>query len=305
MGNKAPLVINVFFYGDESEFAAFSELLPTGFDKGALYRLEREEPAGSDCLRWEIPEWRIAWHGMPGKRELDILAEFFSGDASGLTEEGPEMETALWFFTGKLCPFCPGVLRKVLSLLFDKKIFLEVIDAESCPEMTIKYDVRAVPTLMIAGDERNFRWVGDVSLPDLKRALKTRELGEESLKNILESGEAGRLSSMMKERGEIFPSFYALLFHEKWSVRLGAMVVAETLTEEGGDLGEALLEEIWKQRDALDPVILGDMVYLMGFGKSHIWISRLEELLLTVPDGELKTAVEEALQNLKEKRAQE
>lgn len=301
MEEEAPLSINIFFYGDEAEFLAFSEALPPIFDKGSVYHLEREEPSGSECLRWEIPDLRITWHGMPGKRELLILGDFFSRDLSSPAEEGPEMETALWLFVGRLCPFCPGVLRKVLSLLPDKKIFLDVIDAESCPEMTIKYHVRSVPTLMIAGDEHNFKWVGDVALQDLKAALKTRELGEESLKNILESGEAERLISMMKEKGEIFPSFYNLLFHEKWSVRLGAMVVAETLAEEGEDLGETLLEEIWAKKDSLGQLILGDMIYLMGQGKPSTWVPRLEKLFLEVPEGELKSAIEEALQSLREK----
>lgn len=303
MRKEAPLSPNLVFYGSDADFLKFSDLVAASFGDIQGYLPEKKELDGQEYPYWQIQKWRMLYRGIPGKREMEILATFFSSEnLASLPEREPEADTGLRLFIGRHCPHCPGVLRKVLPLLSWKKIRLEIIDAETCPEMAEQHSVRAVPTLMIAGDEKNFRWVGDVAFQDLLSALlgrKVHELGEESLRNILESGDAERLCAMMRERGEIFPSFYPLLTHEKWPVRLGAMVVAETLVQEKKGLGDALLETLWHGREELDPVVLGDMIYLMGSGRPEIWIPRLESFFPGVEEGELKDAVEEALQSLK------
>jgi hypothetical protein len=253
------------------------------------------------CPGFRIPSRRLTFLGAPGKREEGLLADFLRAEKSGGTfAEAMTVPAGLRLFVSGNCPHCPGALRLALGFLENPNLSLEVVNVDFCPDMATAWGVMAVPVLMLQGDEENFRWTGVLRAQNIAQALCSREpesLSEESLLNILESGEAQRLVRMMQSRECIFPAFYALLTHEKWTVRLGAMVAAESLIQAAPDLGEDLLESLWALRETLDVVVMGDMIYLMGFGKPGVWRPRLTCLLETSRE-QLGEALEEALESL-------
>ena len=67
------------------------------------------------------------------------------------------------------------------------------------------------------------------------------ELGTETLKHSLEKGDAQWICQQMIQAGQIFEGFAALLLHSTWSVRLGAMVVVETLAQKAPALAGKIL----------------------------------------------------------------
>ena len=92
------------------------------------------------------------------------------------------------------------------------------------------------------------RWSGSVELPDIVRLIahrKPQELSTASLVNMVENGEAPRIARMMVDAGTLFPAFFELLVHEKWPVRLGAMVAMESLAAEDRDLAAAAVDPLW------------------------------------------------------------
>lgn len=256
------------------------------------------------CPGFQMPALGLTFRGKAGEREGNLLA-----DALLLEKSGPVFAAAmqgragLRLFVSAHCPHCPGALRLVLGFLENEGLDLEVVNVDHCPDMAAALRIMAVPVLMLRGDEETFRWTGSLNRRDVEKALleKTPEsLGEESLINILESGDAQRLAEMMRMRGMIFPALYTLLAHEKWTVRLGAMVAAETLISLSPDLGEVLLEGLWQRHGSMEPSVLGDMLYLMGLGNPGLWFSRLNQLSSHSHE-QVQEALGEALENLKER----
>ncbi|OQY43185.1 MAG: hypothetical protein B6240_13015 [Desulfobacteraceae bacterium 4572_87] len=84
---------------------------------------------------------------------------------------------------------------------------------------------------------------------------------------------------MMLERKMIFPNFYELLASEKWSVRLGAMVVMEEIIERDRKLAGQCVEPLWEKLPHLNGQVQGDVVYILGEAGTRDFIPRLEAFL--------------------------
>lgn len=250
------------------------------------------------CPGFSLENRGLIFRGIPGKREEGILLDYLTGSYQKIYSAPDMMEPALLrLFVSGHCPHCPGALRMLLGFLDNGLISLEVVSVDHCPDMASDYQVMAVPTLMLAGKEDIFRWTGHLNGKDIEDALcgvNPQLLSEESLLNILESGDAQRLVAMMQAENLILPNFYNLLIHEKWTVRLGAMVASESIILASPDLGEELLEWVWEKRESLDDAVMGDMVYLMGFGRPSLWKPRLASLM-SLSGVDIREAIEDAM----------
>jgi len=112
---------------------------------------------------------------------------------------------------------------------------------------------------------------------------------------MLEDGAARRVAEMMVDYGGIFPSFYDLLIHEKWPVRLGAMVVMETLAEMDFDLAGTAVTPLMQRFEEADGSVKGDILYLFGIIGSPEIIAPFKAILADSEDPELKDALEETI----------
>ncbi|TWI71721.1 thioredoxin-like protein [Desulfobotulus alkaliphilus] len=268
-------------------------------DGGRVFSGEQDD----GCPGFSLEDRGLIFRGIPGKREEEILLDYLDGSDHGVFFVSDMGSPALLrLFVSGHCPHCPGALRMLLGFLNKGPVSLEVISVDHCPDMASDFQVMAVPTLMLAGKEDVFRWTGNLNGKDIENALcgmNPQLLSEESLLNILESGDAQRLVAMMQAEKVIFPAFYNLLIHEKWTVRLGAMVASESLILASPDLGEGLLDWIWERRETLDHAVLGDMVYLMGFGRPVLWKPRLASLMSS-SGSDIRDAIEDAMAALEE-----
>ena len=213
--------------------------------------------------------------------------------------------THLVIYVSPQCRFCPGAVGALLPLLtLNANIRLTVVDVMHFPEIAEMNNIQAVPTLIL---EDQFRWAGMFQVDEIVEVMVNRDpsfLGPASLEMMLKEGKAGQLAGMMLEKAQIFPSFYGLLVHSKWPVRLGAMVVMEELIEKNPDLALQTEEFLLKSfKDATDSV-KGDLLYLIGQMGRRQSIPHLQNVLTDENSVEVKEAAREALDKLTSDRSE-
>ncbi|MGD9113107.1 MAG: thioredoxin family protein [Desulfobacterales bacterium] len=198
------------------------------------------------------------------------------------------------------CTFCPTVVRQLFPLpMVSELLQLTIVDVTLFPEMGQADDIRAVPTLYL---DKQFRWIGSVPLEEMVDMIVTRDpfsLGAVSLERMLKNGDAGDLAAMMVKKDKVFPAFYELVTHEKWPVRLGAMVAVEEIVAQNPNLAIEMLNPLWDRFHSVTNQIKGDILHVIGEIGSPTAVDWLEAVLKGVYDTEIKDAAKEALEKLK------
>ena len=188
--------------------------------------------------------------------------------------------------------------QEITICMVESGVQLVVIDGTLFPEMTQAHKIQSVPTILL---DDQFRWTGSVPLDELVDAVSTRDpalLGGASLESILKDGQAGHLAAMMLDAQKIFPAFYDLLIHDKWPVRLGAMVVMEEIAAQAPGIASEVIDPLWGRFEGVSDQIKGDILYLFGKIGDRRSISWLEEIITGDFDAAVKEAAKEALEKL-------
>jgi glutaredoxin len=211
-----------------------------------------------------------------------------------------EIPAVLKIYVAPQCKFCPEMVRQLIPLPeINRNIKLMIIDCTQFPEFMQQYKIQSVPTLFL---DDHFRWTGSVDLEELIGMMKDRDpslLGAVSQETILKEGNAAQLAQMMLEENIIFPAFYDVLTNDKWSVRLGAMVVMEEIIDRQPELAAQAIKPLWERFFEVSDQVKGDILYVFGeIGKSQA-LSNLESVLSGEFGKEVKEAAEEALQKIK------
>jgi hypothetical protein len=198
------------------------------------------------------------------------------------------------------CPFCPKTVVQFLSLAKgNPSIKLTLIDGAFFPEMAASDNIHSAPTVLL---EDQFRWSGSIQIQEVVDIILNRDpsqLSAASLKAMFEDGSAVEVANMMLDRGEIFPAFMDLLVHEKWPVRLAAMVVFETISEENRELAGQTIPFLWDCFSRAEDTVKGDILYLLGNAGDKKVIPKIETLLNGPYPAEVIDAAKEALETLK------
>ena len=131
-----------------------------------------------------------------------------------------------------MCPYCNSLVRELTPLIhMNSNVFFEIIDGELFHGLAKSDNIKSAPTVIIDGA---LRWTGQFKLSHLVEILnsdKAHDLNIDVQKKMIESGEAIRLADMMIHSQTLYPTFFSVLTHDKWPVRLGAMVAAERIGE--------------------------------------------------------------------------
>jgi hypothetical protein len=251
---------------------------------------------------------RLRYQTVPSGHELQPFLESLAAissdppavDNSGMSRLNKDrLPASLTLFIAPQCTYCPSVVRQLTPLpLIDDKIQLVIIDGTLFPEISETYNISAVPTLLI---DEQFRWTGAVPLDEIIDTINTRDpisLGAASLENILTEGQAGDLAAMMLEGGRIFPAFPDLLIHEKWHIRLGAMVVMEEIADQKPALASEVVDFLWEKFHGLPDQVKGDILYILGEIKDQRAVTWLKEVVAGDYGDEVKEAAQEAIEKM-------
>ncbi len=279
---------------------AFSTLLPN-------IRFKKDNDMDTDMPGFLI-EPNILYHLAPTDRELEPFLNLISDPEKQMDRISPSVKKALTglkipafltLFVTTNCPHCPEAANLVLGLAgCSANIRLSVIDGGLFPDVVDQKKIRSAPTLIL---DDQFRWSGRMDPDEVVQMMIQRDpsqLGAGALKGMIEDGNAGMVADMMLENNQIFPAFIDLLVHDKWPVRLGAMVAFETLAETRIQLARAVAEPIWKRFDRVDETVKGDILHVMGESGNADFAPELKTVLDGPFGADVKEAAMEALEKI-------
>ncbi len=200
------------------------------------------------------------------------------------------------------CPHCP-IMVDTLSLLCsgNPQLSVTVIDGSLFPDIAQQDRIMAAPTLIL---DDVFRWTGNVSAEEILEMIIKKDpaaLGVESLKNILEQGDASWITGEMIRANKIFDNFIALLLHDTWSVRLGAMVIVEELAQENPALALTLCDPLISIFNDKETTVQGDILYALGEAGDLVIAGWIEKQMQKLSHPDLKDAAEDAIASIKER----
>jgi hypothetical protein len=194
------------------------------------------------------------------------------------------------------CPHCPNVLNQLIPLACESRLIrLCIVDAQLFLEKSHKDQVTSVPTLLL---DDHFRWNGTIDIDEVMTISIQRDptgLSPDSLRQLIEDGQAERVATMMLDSEQIFPALIELLIHERWSVRLGAMVTAEYLAAGSEPLSLTLCDMLWQRFPDLTDQVRGDVVHILGETPSDANQARLAIIASGTYGEPAKAAADEVL----------
>ena len=248
---------------------------------------------------------RLSYHAIPAGKELPPFLDALGirdGAETGLpasikkTLSALHLPSVVNIHIAPQCPFCPSVVREIIPLaLVSDRVRVAVIDSVMFPGTSKRQKIQSVPTVVL--DDR-MRWTGVVAAGEVVRMMLNRdpsELSAISLKNMIENGEAIRVSRMMVESGQIFPALISLLVDEKWSVRLGAMVVMEMIADEDKVLAAEVIEPLWEQFHGASDPVRGDILHVFGETGHSQAVEMIQTVINSEYAGDVVESAEEAL----------
>jgi hypothetical protein len=213
-----------------------------------------------------------------------------------------DLPVILKLYVATQCPHCPQSIKQLQDLAAKSHLIrLRIIDAEMFSQAARTDQIRSVPTLVL---DDQIRWTGPVNIQELLTLSAKRDpsqLSAASLRQLIEAGDAARVSAMMTQSGRLIPALIELLVHERWSVRLGAMVTAEYLAEESPALSLQLCESLWECFARLSPQIQGDVVQVLGQTKSDLTRRYLQSVISGGYGEEVGTAAAEVLEEMNQR----
>ncbi len=224
----------------------------------------------------------IAYQALPLDKELRPFLDVLGAPP----EDGPspmarlELPAELMLFISRQCPHCPLAVMKLLALADQNPLLrLTIIDGFLFEKQAEAFGIRSVPTLIM---DNELRWTGTLNMSEVIRQCARRDpskLSAASLRQIIEAGEAERVASMMSDANHIFPAFIELLIHERWPVRLGAMVTTEYLADESTDLANRLITLLWKRFADLEESVQTDMVQVLAQPENEVAKKYLKKIV--------------------------
>ena len=286
------------------EFVAFVERLSQLAPKVHI----REERTDEVEVPSILISRNISYYAIPAGKELEPFLEALALSGKPEKSKSPDVQgfenisipAYLDLYVALQCAFCPTAVRRLTALAMESNfIRLSIIDAALFSELAEKNGVRSVPTVLLDGQ---YRWTGNFKLQDVVDMMIHRDpakLSAASMESMLKEGNAEAVAQMMLDHGTIFPAFIDLLVHEKWPVRLGAMVAMETVMDKNMELAVRSTDPLWERFQQVEDPVKGDMLYILGEVGDERMLQKLESVICGLSDDELRKTAGEAIERIK------
>jgi hypothetical protein len=301
-GKQVKIELITTGHAEDNQFVNFTRHLVNMTSKLAI-----EFKKGDKGLPGFLLKENITFCALPLEKELNPFLEALSqinnrpvlSDQVKQHLDKIDIPVRLTLYIALQCPHCPNVVRTVIPLaLYCKNIHLSIIDGSLFIETAQKDAVMSAPCLILDND---FRWTGNVAALEIVKMIASRDpsqLSDETLKTILEQGDAAWIAREMRKKKKIFDGFVKLLIHETWSVRLGAMVVVEELATSDPRLAAGLCPVLIKAFDGKDIPVQGDILYALGEAGTTETKKWIEKKLPEFEHQDLIDAATDALDSL-------
>jgi len=303
-----PVVLKVNLTKDalSGKFRKFIEALATAIGKlQPIYTTYAE----NDPPTIEIKP-NLRYMALPGGREMAPFLQSLICRSNGeisLTERTLSVlakfitVTKVEVMVSPTCPHCPMVVTLVNQLaLTSNYVEVTVIDVNLFADFAQKYNIRAVPTLVINGQDQLVGNISEDLLVDKLTSQAPSTFRPDSFKKIVKEGDAEKLAGMMVANGDVYGGALELLADSDWSVRMGMMVVLEAVAMRSPDLVQRIYPYIVDLLDHGDANQRGDMAYLLGIIGNASVLESLK-VLLNDTNPEVAGAAFEAIQQIQER----
>lgn len=235
-----------------------------------------------------------------------LCAEGFALIPKAIREKTERVESParLRLHISQQCPHCPASVRDLAPLtVVNEFISLDIIDGALFPELSQAADIDCVPTVLFSD---SFRWTGVTAAEEIVEVLADQysaTLSIAAIERMLQEKNASRLVEMMLEAGEVFPSFVRLLADEKFTVRLGAMVVMEMLVEQNMRLASQVIWPLWERFEEMVEPVQIDVLYVFGDVGTKETVPLLEFVIKDHHRDHLKEVASESIQRINDRNS--
>lgn len=199
------------------------------------------------------------------------------------------------------CPHCPQTVGQLLPMIqANHNISITVIDGTLFTDLADMARIKSVPTVMLDTD---FRWTGSVDMNELTDTIINRDpvkLGPLTLRSFIDDGRAADLAQMMIKAQTVFPALINLITHDLWSIRLGAMVVAEEIAWEDRPLAGTLIPALEKRFADVNETVQGDILHVIGESGAPPNLPFLESVAAAADNEDLREAARDAIASIRE-----
>ncbi len=289
----------------DSHFENLARQLEHLASRMKITRRKDTNTAGRKQLPGIVINDRIRYSALPYAKALPSFLAALSGrqaepdDKIRQMVEKIEIPLELKLYVAPACPHCPAMVDTLLSMTADcPQISLHIVDGTLFEESAANDRVMSVPCLI---RDDGFQWTGTADAIDICSMIVDRDLSglsTHALKTVLEQGKAGWIAEQMMAKNKIFQGFFGLLVHETWSVRLGAIVVVETLAEQHPVLAEKLCPFLLAQFSQSDVTVQGDILYALGEAGNRAVRDHILEIMETVDNEAVRQAAQEAVETI-------
>ncbi len=195
------------------------------------------------------------------------------------------------------CNICPDVVQAALAVaVVQPLITLTIIDALQFPDVTDRFKVKSVPTIII---NATMTVVGRVDADGLVNALLSVQETEsltDDIASMINAGRAEDAAALLCSRRQpraILPLYTS----NEFATRLGALVTIDEALARDPRILDPVLDDLSRLLFHDDVGLRGDTADLLGRIGNPAAIPSLQEAL-NDPDPDVREAVEEALQLL-------
>jgi glutaredoxin len=307
-----PVVLKVNLSKDDlsKQFRTFAEALSTLSTK---FKPIYTTYSADDPPTIEIAP-NLRYMAIPAGKEMAPFLQSLIGRAHSETSLGERTLSALATFikptkvevaVSPTCPHCPIVVGLVNQLaLASRYVEVTIIDITLFADFAEKYTIRAVPTVVVDGQEQLVGHISEDLLVDKLSKQSPASFRPDSFKKIVKEGDAEKLAGMMVADGDVYGGALELLADPDWSVRMGMMVVLEEVAMRNPDLVQRAYPYLVDLIERGDANQRGDMAYLLGIIGNGSVLHPLK-MLLKDANPEVAEAAFEAVQQIQEREPAE
>ena len=196
-----------------------------------------------------------------------------------------------------VCPYCPTVVRKVLTLAAHQPLLnVHIVDIIHFADVGEQYKVRSTPMVVI-NDAATY--VGQVTEEQIVKHLVSDTMEgslTEVFKSMIDTGraeDAAKLMCRQERQQDILPIFRS----EEFSTRMGALVVMEEALEINPKSLHPILDDLIALLSSEDVALRGDTAELLGSIGDPAAIPSLQALLED-ENPDVREAAQEALDSI-------